>query len=40
MINAYDAYVTAVSFDDTGHAVFALGDGTVRFEGGKPCPGP
>ncbi len=34
MINAYDAYVTAVSFDGAGQAVFALGDGTVRSEGG------
>jgi WD40 repeat protein len=34
MINAYDAYVTAVSFDAAGRAVFALGDGTVRFEDG------
>ncbi len=34
MINTYDAYVTAVSFDGAGQAVFALGDGTVRFEGG------
>jgi WD40 repeat protein len=34
MINAYDAYVTAVSFDTAGRAVFALGDGTVRFEDG------
>jgi len=33
MINAYDAYVTAVSFDSAGKTVFALGDGTVRFEG-------
>ncbi|HEV7383927.1 MAG TPA: WD40 repeat domain-containing protein, partial [Phenylobacterium sp.] len=30
----FDAYVTAVSFDAAGRAVFALGDGTVRFEGG------
>jgi WD40 repeat protein len=30
----YDAYVTAVSFDAASRAVFALGDGTVRFEGG------
>jgi WD40 repeat protein len=32
---AYDAYVTAVSFDSAGQAVFALGDGSVRFEGGE-----
>ncbi|WP_372781991.1 WD40 repeat domain-containing protein [Phenylobacterium sp.] len=32
---AFDAYVTAVSFDAAGRAVFALGDGTVRFEGGE-----
>jgi WD40 repeat protein len=32
---AYDAYVTAVSFDSGHKAVFALGDGTVRFEGGE-----
>ena len=34
MIHAFDAYVTAVSFDAAGQAVFALGDGTVRFEAG------
>jgi WD40 repeat protein len=34
MINAFDAYVTSVSFDAAGRAVFALGDGTVRFEEG------
>jgi WD40 repeat protein len=34
MINAFDAYVTSVSFDAAGQAVFALGDGTVRFEAG------
>jgi len=32
---AFDAYVTAVLFDLSGGAVFALGDGTVRFEGGE-----
>ncbi|HEX4712700.1 WD40 repeat domain-containing protein [Phenylobacterium sp.] len=32
--STFDAYVTAVSFDAAGRAVFALGDGTVRFEGG------
>jgi WD40 repeat protein len=31
---AFDAYVTTVSFDAAGRAVFALGDGTVRFEDG------
>jgi WD40 repeat protein len=31
---SFDAYVTAVSFDSAGQAVFALGDGTVRFEDG------
>jgi WD40 repeat protein len=35
MISALDAYVTAVSFDKAGLAIFALGDGTVRFEGGE-----
>jgi WD40 repeat protein len=35
MTHAYDAYVTAVLFDSAGQAVFALGDGTVRFEGGE-----
>ena len=34
MIDAFDAYVTAVSFDNAGCAVFALGDGSVRFETG------
>jgi len=34
MTYAYDAYVTAVSFDAAGGAVFALGDGSVRFEAG------
>jgi WD40 repeat protein len=33
-LSPFDAYVTAVSFDAAGRAVFALGDGTVRFEGG------
>jgi WD40 repeat protein len=32
---AFDAYVTAALFDRTGRAAFALGDGTVRFEGGE-----
>jgi hypothetical protein len=35
MLFAFDAYVTAVSFDKAGRAAFALGDGTVRFEGGE-----
>ncbi len=30
----FDAYVTAVLFDSSTRAVFALGDGTVRFEDG------
>jgi WD40 repeat protein len=30
-----DAYVTAALFEETGEAVFALGDGQVRWEGGK-----
>jgi WD40 repeat protein len=32
--NSFDAQVTAALFDATG-AVFALGDGSVRFEGGE-----
>src|SRR4051812_14659843 len=31
---SFDAQVTAALFDDTG-AVFALGDGSVRFAGGE-----
>jgi len=31
----FDAYVTAVLFDRAGRASFALGDGTVRFDGGE-----
>jgi len=31
---AFDAYVTMVTFDREAKAIFALGDGTVRFEGG------
>ena len=31
----FDAYVTAALFDRDGQAAFALGDGTVRFEGGE-----
>lgn len=34
MNQAFDAYVTAALFDRSGQAVFALGDGTVRFESG------
>jgi WD40 repeat protein len=30
----FDAYVTAALFERSGRAVFALGDGTVRFEDG------
>ncbi len=32
---AFDAYVTAAVFDRAGRAGFALGDGTVRWEGGE-----
>ena len=32
---SFDAYVTAALFDASGRAAFALGDGTVRFEGGE-----
>ena len=32
---AFDAYVTDVRFDRTGRAAFALGDGSVRWEGGQ-----
>ena len=35
MQHAFDAYVTAVAFDAAGRAVFALGDGSVRFEDGE-----
>jgi WD40 repeat protein len=31
----FDAYVTAAFFDRAGRASFALGDGSVRFEGGE-----
>ncbi len=34
----FDAYVTAAIFDRSGKAVFALGDGTVRTEGGASTP--
>ncbi len=33
-IFSFDAYVTAALFDRSGQALFALGDGTVRFEDG------
>ena len=32
---SYDAFVTATLFEKTGGAVFALGDGAVRFETGQ-----
>jgi WD40 repeat protein len=32
---SFDAYVSAALFDATGKAAFALGDGTVRFDGGE-----
>lgn len=32
---SFDAYVTAALFERSGKACFALGDGTVRFEGGE-----
>ncbi|HEX7943381.1 MAG TPA: WD40 repeat domain-containing protein [Phenylobacterium sp.] len=35
MTFAFDAFVTAAHFDRAGRASFALGDGTVRFEGGE-----
>jgi WD40 repeat protein len=35
MTFSFDAYVTAAHFDRAGRAAFALGDGTVRFEGGE-----
>lgn len=34
MHQSFDAYVTTTMFDAAGQALFALGDGTVRFEGG------
>jgi WD40 repeat protein len=40
MQQAFDAYVTAVSFDSSRRAVFALGDGTVRFEGADAVMAP
>ena len=35
MNQSFDAYVTCALFDASGHALFALGDGTVRFEAGE-----
>ena len=35
MNQSFDAYVTSALFDASGHALFALGDGTVRFEAGE-----
>jgi WD40 repeat protein len=35
MIQAFQAYVTAALFDRSGAAIFALGDGSVRFAGGE-----
>lgn len=35
MNQSFDAFVTAALFDRAGRAVFALGDGTVRFEDGS-----
>lgn len=35
ILSAFDAPVTAALFDASGEAAFALGDGTVRFEGGS-----
>ena len=35
MTFSFDAYVTAALFDRADRAAFALGDGTVRFEGGE-----
>jgi WD40 repeat protein len=32
---AFDAYVTSALFDAAGRAAFALGDGSVRFDGGE-----
>jgi WD40 repeat protein len=34
MNQSFDAYVTAALFDRAGRAIFALGDGAVRFEDG------
>jgi WD40 repeat protein len=35
MTFSFEAHVTAAHFDRAGRAGFALGDGTVRFEGGE-----
>lgn len=35
MSQDFDAYVTAAGFGADGQAFFALGDGTIRFEGGE-----
>jgi WD40 repeat protein len=35
MSQSFDAFVTSALFDRTGAAIFALGDGTVRFAGGE-----
>lgn len=35
MSYSFDAFVTAALFDRAGTAAFALGDGSVRFEGGE-----
>jgi WD40 repeat protein len=35
MSQSFDAFVTSALFDRTGGAIFALGDGTVRFDGGE-----
>ena len=35
MNQSFDAYVTSALFDASDRAAFALGDGTVRFEGGE-----
>ena len=35
MTFSFDAFVTTALFDRTGRAAFALGDGTIRFEGGE-----
>jgi WD40 repeat protein len=36
MTASFDAFVTSALFDQAGRAVFALGDGTVRYENGEP----
>ncbi|HSV02820.1 MAG TPA: WD40 repeat domain-containing protein [Phenylobacterium sp.] len=35
MNQSFDAYVTSALFEASGRALFALGDGTVRFESGE-----